>query len=315
MDKIKIYTITKYLKFNAEQLILFGLRPNDPNESLSNKNHKNESRFHGSYEICNELFTYVSNINDCDVVVLPYKFENTEDKIFNMLYSLATKLNKKFFCFYVDDNNSKFNLANYVNMYFFRSSFDKSTKLINEYAFPTIMPDFFENNYITTNEKTIGYRGNDKNNRMFYLKLLNNTNYKTNFEIYNQFFVTSDEERVNVKKLYIQNIQNNLFTFVMRGYGNYSYRFFEVFMMGRIPIIINTDCEFPFEKYYNIYEHAIIIENDDLKMNKVNIEEKIDEFCKNNDLLLVQKKNRMLYEKHFSVRGILQSLTKIICDD
>ncbi len=46
---------------------------------------------------------------------------------------------------------------------------------------------------------------------------------------------------------YINNIATTDFTLAVKGDGNYSLRFFEVLSMGRIPILIDTECVLPLE--------------------------------------------------------------------
>jgi hypothetical protein len=51
-------------------------------------------------------------------------------------------------------------------------------------------------------------------------------------------------------------------------------------MMGRIPILVNTDCVFPFEDKYDMNEIGIIInENDDI------VQSVKDYYIKNKDRL------------------------------
>ena len=56
-----------------------------------------------------------------------------------------------------------------------------------------------------------------------------------------------DEARID----YLLNLINNAFTICIRGAGNFSYRLYETLMMGRIPLIINTNQVFPFENIIN----------------------------------------------------------------
>ena len=49
------------------------------------------------------------------------------------------------------------------------------------------------------------------------------------------------------RKQYIENISNSDFTLCTRGDSNSSYRFFEVLSLGRIPLVIDTDCVLPLD--------------------------------------------------------------------
>ena len=57
----------------------------------------------------------------------------------------------------------------------------------------------------------------------------------------------------------------NAYTFCIRGVGNFSVRFYETLAMGRIPVLIDTDCKLPLEEEINWQEHACIIKEKDIK--------------------------------------------------
>ena len=60
----------------------------------------------------------------------------------------------------------------------------------------------------------------------------------------------------------------SLFTFCYRGAGNFSYRFYETLMMGRIPILVNTDCVFPFEDKVDINSLGLVLNEKTLKIEE-----------------------------------------------
>lgn len=47
---------------------------------------------------------------------------------------------------------------------------------------------------------------------------------------------------------YIRNMDSSDFVLVVKGNGNFSFRFYEVLSAGRVPLFINTDCVLPLEK-------------------------------------------------------------------
>lgn len=51
----------------------------------------------------------------------------------------------------------------------------------------------------------------------------------------------------NVRREYIQNILESDLALSIRGDGNFSYRFYEALSLGRIPLLIDTDCPLPLE--------------------------------------------------------------------
>ena len=107
-------------------------------------------------------------------------------------------------------------------------------------------------------------------------------------------------------------IQNNLFTFCYRGAGNFSYRLYQTLMMGRIPILINTDCVFPFSEQYNLQELGLIIDEKDIINNNIDIIQIIKEYYKTNKdrLVDIQKNNRIIWETYFSPVGFCDHICK-----
>jgi len=111
--------------------------------------------------------------------------------------------------------------------------------------------------------------------------------------------VKSSEEKERTSQEFYKNMNENLYTFCSRGTGNFSVRFYETLAMGRIPIVIDTDCRFPFNQIINWEDHCILIsESETHKMEK-----KIVAFHTNNsteNLISIQQKNRMIWEKYLT---------------
>jgi len=305
---IKIYTIKKLVNFSSEQIILFGLLENLNNINIDTIqiNFKGLSRYDGVIETCKQLFTYVNNIKESDIIVFPYKFTNLNDNIFKVLFNLSKQFNKILYIFYNDDNDKP--LVPYSeNIKIFRTSFYKSTKLSNEYALPSFSPDYFNGNYIDNLKLSIGYCGHKIHGRDKYLDLLQNSDIETNFILRNGFWAPGIDKNI-ARKEYIENIDNNIFTFCYRGAGNFSYRFYEVMMMGRIPILITTDSVFPFEDKYNLNDIGLVIAEKDINQNE--FIERIKEYYEINkqNLHNIQKQNRIIWEKYYSCCGFLKNL-------
>ncbi|WGD34866.1 exostosin family protein [Olleya sp. YS] len=75
-------------------------------------------------------------------------------------------------------------------------------------------------------------------------------------------------------KQFYDNMFNNAYTFCLRGVGNFSVRFYETLAVGRIPILINTDCRLPLSTKIDWSKHCLIIE----EKGNVPIAEQILEF-------------------------------------
>ena len=58
---------------------------------------------------------------------------------------------------------------------------------------------------------------------------------------------------------FYNNIYHNAYTFCLRGVGNFSVRFYETLAVGRIPVLIDTDCRLPLADKIPWEKHCVII--------------------------------------------------------
>lgn len=104
--------------------------------------------------------------------------------------------------------------------------------------------------------------------------------------------VQTENEMKQSTKEFFQNIENNLYTICIRGAGNFSVRFYETLMMGRIPVVVMSDAKLPMENEINWKNHAVLVDQNNiieelLSFHNTNSVEKIIEIQKNNrDLML-----------------------------
>lgn len=134
--------------------------------------------------------------------------------------------------------------------------------------------------------------------RFLYLSVLGeDSRLKTNFILRNNYRagVTSATDKEKSTTEFYENMFNNAYTFCSRGVGNFSVRFYETLAMGRIPILLNTDCKLPLESQIDWKTHCIIIEEKDL----TKMPNKILEFhngISDKDFQALQLNNRELWE-------------------
>ena len=312
----KIYTIKKKIVFSSEMIILFGLLDDLPKEALHCYNCKGLSRYGNVINWCKEHIEYVNNIMDADFVVLPFKFKNVNDPVFQILDKLTKNIKKKLWCFYNDDDDTSHEIDD--NVILFRTSFYKSNKKENEKAMIAISPDYYRGKI--SDNISIGYCGyytayNRRfpdgifKGRAWYINYLNKCKVPNSFIIRKGFWAQGLDKSI-ARKQYFENMENNIFMFCIRGAGNFSYRFYEILMMGRIPIFIDTDCVLPFEKLIKKAEVGIFINESDIISNKINLEQEILRYIENNKNKLpeIQKQNRLLWEKLYSPIGFLNML-------
>lgn len=302
--------IKENLKFSSELILFIGLYNCYPKEPKHCYNSENKSRYFPLLEYYDKYIQYTNNITECDIIILPYKLRGfNNDTFLQELHILSLRYNKPLLCFYNDDNDKLLDLPNNIHIY--RTSFYKKTKNINEYALPVFSPDYFKNHYLYNPLLTIGYCGHIMHGRKKYIKQLLKSDIQVNF-ILRKGFWAPGIEKTKARNQFYNNIKENIFIFCYRGAGNFSYRFYQILMMGRIPILINTDCVFPFNKYYKLEDLGIVINEKDIINNNIDIIKVIKNYYKvnKNNLLDIQKNNRIIWEKYFSPLGFCKHMSK-----
>jgi len=270
MSKLKIYTENQTLISVVEEHLLY-LGKIDNSVIIKNKTFR---------DITNDdilkLIDYTC-INNCDFIYYPNKI-NKNDNI-ESLIELSEKYNKKILLFYNDDDDTLFNFKNSL---IFRTSLYKSRKPINYFSIPAFCNDLKNETKYFFREKnlipTIGFCGAITHQyRKEIINYINNiNNLKKNFIIRNDFW-GGNIWGSNVRNEYINNTLNSDFVICVRGAGNFSYRFYETLCLGRIPIVLDTDLDLPFNDFID-YDNKILI----IKINEINtIEHKILTFWDN----------------------------------
>lgn len=112
-------------------------------------------------------------------------------------------------------------------------------------------------------------------------------NIETNFIIRSQYRagVKTNKDTHNTTVEFYENMKNSEYVVCMRGAGNFSNRFYETLAMGRIPVLINTDCLLPLEGKIDWKKHVVWVEyaeRHSIKEKIVEFHSKLDEESLNN---------------------------------
>ncbi|PBJ13833.1 exostosin family protein [Flavobacterium sp. ACN6] len=99
---------------------------------------------------------------------------------------------------------------------------------------------------------------------------------------------------------FFKNIQNNLYTLCLRGNGNFSVRFYETLIMGRIPVLIDTDVRLPMSDQIDWRQHCLIVSENSITADLIlfhasKTEDELREMQKNNRKLILERLNRIDY--------------------
>ena len=170
-------------------------------------------------------------------------------------------------------------------------------KPINQHIIPP--PDITEkkSHFIENPELSIGFVGQKNNGREKIFQYFSDSGLKTNFILRDEYIFKLKECH---KKEFEDNMNDNLFTLCYRGRGNFSVRFYETLMRGRIPIQINSSSIFPYEDEIDYSDVGIFIEEEDL--DKVDLEKLVKDYYNSksvDELLQIQKNNHRIYKEYF----------------
>lgn len=248
----------------------------------------------------------VDTIKECDYVVIPFKYQKDDKRIHQICADAYDKLVFAFFC---DDSAEQFQTP--LNMILFRTSLHKSTRNAFERAMPVLIPDHKPGTLELTDRvenTTITYCGHLMHNRDTQLHHLKRI-YTDHCIVSRAGFWAPGMNKLQARKEYYDNLARGGITFCSRGGGNFSYRFYEALSFGRIPLLIDTDCELPFEKskLINWDDHIIrIAEEEFLKMDRHTFINYILDKCYS----LSPKANRELWETMLSPEGYYKNFKR-----
>lgn len=259
-----------------------------------NVNPKGSWQMAGAKEYCIDNFEYTS---DADIAIYPEKYTGQPLPPEYTNYKVVL-------CLMNDDSDTSFtNLPS--NVILLRTSFYKSTRHPNEYGLAVFCPDYYRGVIIPNGTlPSVGFCGFLTGRRGHLLNVVNESKIKTNFTVRRRPFCCfpNPVERTE----YFDHMESNYFVFCHRGSGNFSFRFYEILMMGRIPLLFDTDCMIPqIDKL-----KGIVILSEPVSPRDVYVA--IQTFVRTHDMEQVQRDNRAFWEKYYSPVGFLTNLKAFI---
>ena len=130
---------------------------------------------------------------------------------------------------------------------------------------------------------------------------------------YSGHSMTASDTVEKLRKEFVDNLLESDYALDVRGDANNSTRLFEILSLGRIPVIIDTERNFPFSDKVDYSSFALIVDFRDIKK----LPEKIAEFHKNishERFAEMQKNARDAYVNYFRVdaltRHVVEELQK-----
>lgn len=140
-------------------------------------------------------------------------------------------------------------------------------------------------------------------------KIENDKRIESNF-IYREKHTTEALTEGEIKKStmeFYENMEQNPYVFCLRGLGNFSIRFYETILMGRIPVVVDTDMRLPFPEKINWEKHCVFVKEESMTSQLVAFHNKIS----NDDFKKMQVNNRNLAMNVLSSEGYFIELYKI----
>lgn len=101
---------------------------------------------------------------------------------------------------------------------------------------------------------------------------------------------------------FYQNIISNLYVVCVRGFGNFSIRFYETLACGRIPIFIDTNSGLPFDDEVDYKNHCVYVPEKEIA-NAADILLDFHARHSGEEIKAVQRNNRNLWEERLSFNG------------
>ena len=108
------------------------------------------------------------------------------------------------------------------------------------------------------------------------------------------------------KREFWENMLESPYVLCVRGAGNYSARFYEALAMGRIPVLVNTDCILPLDTEIDWKQHCVWVEDYELD----NLCDRINTFHRwlsNDDYVELQIQNRKIWFDKLTFHGFFKS--------
>lgn len=132
---------------------------------------------------------------------------------------------------------------------------------------------------------------------------------ETNFIFSDKPFFNADNanSQALVRQQYINNIFLSDYIFCCRGYGNFSFRFYEALSCGRIPVFVNSNCVLPYDFEIDWKKYCVWVEEDEIHL----IAEKVAEFHEKlspQEFIDLQYECRKIWEQRLSPEGFFCNL-------
>ncbi len=293
------------------------------------------------------VFSIVANPAEADYFLIPHEFFLSENdaSYLGEYTALAQRYNKKILVFTHTDYDREIKLPHAI---VFRISQYGHKKKPNEVIMPPYAEDLLGSNSLLVRQKqnrkvVIGFCGwanltSPRERAGYYfnlavslfktpaqrsgiwfrkkaIKILQKSSLvQTNFLIRDSFSghrFTIKQDPAAARRDYVDNMLNSDLALAVKGGGNNSLRFYEALSLGRIPLLINTDCPLPLEGIINYKEFVLFIDYKDI--NKIDVITS-DFYSKlsSDDFEHRQRRAREVFEKYLRIDSFFKQIPDIL---
>lgn len=281
----------------------------------------------------------VDDPSEADAILVPHNYPSLHgyETYIKEQADLAEKLGKRLIIFWHGDSDAPVAIENAT---VFRTSQYRTTLRSNEVMMPAYAEDLLQGdlqvrskhagkatvgfcgwagyknlkNRIATLIKNIYYAGGPRTKgitfRMRAMNLLaSSSRVDSNFIIRSSYSGHSKTVQTDVettRREYIDNLLGSDYALVIKGDGNYSYRFYEALSLGRIPVLLDTDCVLPLEDEIDYDSCILRVPYQNLNQLDRMIAEHWNRLT-DDQFTAMQRKAREVFETHLRVDTFLRS--------
>ncbi len=246
----------------------------------------------------------VFKIEEAQYIIKEDAIQNQGDSGNDLLkqISIAAPKNIKTIVFFIDDFEDKYTY--FPNLILLRTSIQYSIKRKNEIILPYLW-DHQVTNYNLSSASTlpqIGFCGFVSKYRKKMIAVFEGSNkVECNF-IKQKDFWGGNPHHKDVVALFYNNLEQNQYILCNRGGGNFSIRFYQTLAAGRVPILVDTDIELPFNNIIN-WEEIIILKKTEKECLQAVIQDH-----QTNGYILRQAKARFVFKEYLSKENYFDKL-------
>lgn len=284
-------------------------------------------------DIAQPFVEIVNNVEEADYILIPHNYFRLKSnkEYLDEYINLSLKFSKKIIIFAIGDSAEDIDIPNLIIL---RMSRYKKDKRDNEIIIPAYAADLSYGRELLYRDKVttpiVGFCGwasvtgiiqrtvfvvknlfllhGPYRQGLYFRKKAIGMIRKSKIVIPNfiiRSFYSANQSTIKLdprsaREEYRSNIINSDFILAPKGDGNYSVRFFETLSLGRIPVLIDTDCSLPLEDILDYSKFMIRVSYKDIK----NIDNFIYDFYKNlkpDEWLNIQKEARKAFDQYLRI--------------